>query len=190
MFGRIKRFLLGVPLPSHREKHERLSIPSGLAVFASDALSSTAYATEEILLALVLAGGVYSLQANLLSLPVAITIGLLMAIVVISYLQVIIIVVTLLLMTVLTLIIIPVIYFLWRSRGVEASPKEAKPVRKLLMASIVMGTLVLGGGGWWLWHSLSGPSKPAAVVTTQTGATWWISWAPTTGSRPGRWRRV
>jgi Cu(I)/Ag(I) efflux system membrane protein CusA/SilA len=31
--------------------------------------------------------------------------------------------------TVLTLIIIPVIYFLWRSRGVEAPPAEAKPVR-------------------------------------------------------------
>jgi hypothetical protein len=70
--------------------------------------------------------------------------------------------------TVLTLIIIPVIYFLWRSRGVEASPIEAKPVRKLLMASIVIGALVLGGGGWWLWHTLSGPSKPEAVVTTQT----------------------
>ena len=50
--------------------------------------------------------------------------------------------------TVLTLIIIPVIYFLWRSRRVEASPTEAQPVRKLLIAAIVMGSLVLGGGGW------------------------------------------
>jgi Cu(I)/Ag(I) efflux system membrane protein CusA/SilA len=70
--------------------------------------------------------------------------------------------------TILTLIIIPVIYFLWRSRGVEASPTEARPVRKLLIASIIIGALVLGGGGWWLWHSLSGPSKPTSVVTTQT----------------------
>ncbi|HZL80148.1 MAG TPA: FixH family protein, partial [Candidatus Limnocylindrales bacterium] len=58
--------------------------------------------------------------------------------------------------------------FLWRSRGIEAPPAEAKPVRKLLIASIIIGALVLGGGGWWLWHSLSGPSKPTAVVTTQT----------------------
>jgi len=70
--------------------------------------------------------------------------------------------------TILTLIIIPVIYFLWRSRGVEVPPAEAKPVRKLLIASIIIGALVLGGGGWWLWHSLSGPSQPTAVVTTQT----------------------
>ncbi|MEO6751129.1 MAG: efflux RND transporter permease subunit, partial [Opitutus sp.] len=70
--------------------------------------------------------------------------------------------------TILTLIIIPVVYFLWRSRGVEASPTEARPVRKLFIASIIIGTLVLGGGGWWLWHSLSGPSQPTAVVTTQT----------------------
>ena len=70
--------------------------------------------------------------------------------------------------TILTLIIIPVIYFLWRSCGVEAPPAEAKPVRKLFIASIIIGALVLGGGGWWLWHSLSGPSKPTAVVTTQT----------------------
>jgi hypothetical protein len=69
--------------------------------------------------------------------------------------------------TILTLLIVPLVYFLWRSRGVEAPTAEAKPVRKLLIASIIMGALVLGGGGWWLWHSLSGPSQPAIVVTTQ-----------------------
>ncbi|MGG2329421.1 hypothetical protein ACE40V_24010, partial [Salmonella enterica] len=52
MWNRVKRLVVGNPLASHRERHERLSIPIGLAVFASDALSSTAYATEEILIAL------------------------------------------------------------------------------------------------------------------------------------------
>ncbi len=86
-FGKIKRLFLGTPLSSQREKHERLPIPIALAVFASDALSSTAYATEEILIALVATS--YALQANMLSLPIAIAIALLMAIVVLSYRQVI-----------------------------------------------------------------------------------------------------
>jgi len=87
VFTQLKRFLVGTPLASHREDDERLSIPIALAVFASDALSSTAYATEEILLAM--AGSAYLLQANLLSLPVAMAIALLMTIVVLSYRQVI-----------------------------------------------------------------------------------------------------
>jgi amino acid transporter len=84
---KIKRLLVGNPLESKRERHERLPIPLALAVFASDALSSTAYATEEILLALILSG--FALQANALSLPVAIAILLLITVVVISYRQVI-----------------------------------------------------------------------------------------------------
>ncbi len=87
LFNRIKRFLLGNPLASHLERTERLSIPVALAVFASDALSSTAYATEEILIALV--GTAYSSFSNLLSVPVALAIGLLMATVILSYRQVI-----------------------------------------------------------------------------------------------------
>lgn len=95
-FSQIKRFVLGDPLATHRETSERLSIPIGLAVFASDALSSTAYATEEILLALIGTGllsgqaAIYAQHANLLSLPVALMIGLLMLTVVVSYRQVII----------------------------------------------------------------------------------------------------
>ncbi len=84
---KLKRVLVGTPLASSKEEDERLSIPIALAVFASDALSSTAYATEEILLALV--GTMYLAQANFLSLPVAAAIALLMAIVVLSYRQVI-----------------------------------------------------------------------------------------------------
>lgn len=87
-WGKFKRTLLGDPLASSREKHERLSIPIALAVFASDALSSTAYATEEILLAVVMAAS-FAAYANVLSIPVAIAIGLLMLIVVMSYRQVI-----------------------------------------------------------------------------------------------------
>jgi len=88
MFNKLKRFIVGNPLASHREHSERLSIPIGLAVFASDALSSTAYATEEILLALT--GTAFSAFAPLLAIPVALSIVALMAIVVLSYRQVII----------------------------------------------------------------------------------------------------
>lgn len=89
MYTRIKRLLFGNPLPTHQEHHERLTVPLALAVFASDALSSTAYATEEILIALVAAPILFAANANLLSLPVAAAICLLMAIVVVSYRQVI-----------------------------------------------------------------------------------------------------
>src|SRR6266571_233273 len=51
-----KRWLLGHPLATKQAAHERLSNPIALAVFSSDPLSSVAYATEEILLVLVLAG--------------------------------------------------------------------------------------------------------------------------------------
>src|SRR5438309_10861521 len=52
----LKRFVVGAPMPLSQARHERLSKTVALAVFASDALSSTAYATEEILRVLVLAG--------------------------------------------------------------------------------------------------------------------------------------
>src|SRR5580765_41314 len=45
--------LLGQPLDNDQLEHERLGKPTALAVFASDALSSTAYASEEILRTLV-----------------------------------------------------------------------------------------------------------------------------------------
>src|SRR2546427_9386633 len=52
----LKRWLLGHPLTTKQAVHERLSNPVALAIFSSDPLSSVAYATEEILLVLVLAG--------------------------------------------------------------------------------------------------------------------------------------
>ncbi|TLM78502.1 MAG: APC family permease [Actinobacteria bacterium] len=79
----LKRFLLGNPLANEQAAHQRLSNPVALAVFSSDALSSVAYATEEILLMLVLAGT----AALSLALPVAAGIGLLLVIVTVSYRQ-------------------------------------------------------------------------------------------------------
>jgi len=79
----LKSFLIGSPIETVREKRERLSKVMGLAIFSSDAMSSVAYATEEILFALVLAG-----TAMLhYSMPVAIAISTLIAIVAMSYFQ-------------------------------------------------------------------------------------------------------
>ena len=50
----LKRLLLGSPLATAQAKHERLGKISALAIFASDMMSSVAYATEEILLVLIL----------------------------------------------------------------------------------------------------------------------------------------
>jgi amino acid transporter len=79
----LKALFLGRPLASAQARHERLSRRSALAVFASDALSSVAYATEEILLVL-LAGGVGALA---FSIPIGLTIAMLIVIVVSSYRQ-------------------------------------------------------------------------------------------------------
>jgi amino acid transporter len=81
--SRLKRLFVGSPLPTAQSRHERLAKSTALAVFASDALSSVAYATEEILLVLVLAGT----AALSYSLPIAIAISILIAIVVSSYRQ-------------------------------------------------------------------------------------------------------
>ncbi len=79
----LKRFLLGDPLPTSAHAEERLSNAAGLAVLSSDALSSVAYATEEILVVLVLAGS----GALSISMPIAGAIILLLAIIILSYRQ-------------------------------------------------------------------------------------------------------
>jgi amino acid transporter len=84
MYSTMKRFLLGRPLATHEEEHQRLPKLIALAVFASDAISSTAYATEEILLVLVPVAGMAAL-ADLV--PIAIVVTILLAIVVTSYRQ-------------------------------------------------------------------------------------------------------
>src|SRR5438309_5613717 len=79
----VKRLLVGAPMPLAQARHERLGKAVALAVFASDPLSSVAYATEEILLVLVLAGS----TALSYALPVAVGIAALFAVVVVSYRQ-------------------------------------------------------------------------------------------------------
>jgi amino acid transporter len=88
-----RRLLLGKRLQTDDLPHQAISKPVGLAVFASDALSSTAYATEEIfiILSLALGGGatIWITGGEILglSIPVAIAIAILLAIVTISYRQ-------------------------------------------------------------------------------------------------------
>jgi amino acid transporter len=79
----LKRALVGRPMPLAQARHERIGKAVALAVFASDPLSSVAYATEEILLVLILAGTV----ALSYSLPIALGIAALLAVVVTSYRQ-------------------------------------------------------------------------------------------------------
>ena len=79
----VKRVLLGRPIATSEEMQERLSKKLALPVFSADAISSTAYATEEILLALMLAGTMALRYSIYISLAVA---GLL-AIVALSYQQ-------------------------------------------------------------------------------------------------------
>src|SRR4029450_6047288 len=79
----LKRWLVGPPMPLAQARHERLTKRVALAGFSSDALSSGAYATEEILLILVLAGA----AAAHLTVPIALSITALLAVVAISYQQ-------------------------------------------------------------------------------------------------------
>ncbi|MBV9119762.1 MAG: APC family permease, partial [Chloroflexi bacterium] len=83
IFEGIRRVVIGPRLATDQAIHERLTKVKGLAVLSSDALSSVAYATEEILLVLVLAGsGTFNL-----SLPIAAAIVALLVIVGASYRQ-------------------------------------------------------------------------------------------------------
>ena len=79
----MKRWLVGAPMPLAQARHERLGKSVALAVFASDPLSSVAYATEEILLVLMLAGA----AALSYSMPIGAAIAILIAVVITSYRQ-------------------------------------------------------------------------------------------------------
>jgi amino acid transporter len=84
--ARVRAVVLGRPLASEEEIGERLPKKKALAIFSSDAISSSAYATEEIILAFLLAGaGAYAIT---LALPVSIAIVGLLAVVAFSYRQV------------------------------------------------------------------------------------------------------
>jgi amino acid transporter len=83
----IKRLLVGRALRTEQAAHERLTKKTALAVFSSDALSSTAYATEEILLVLAVAASFTQGASFYYVVPVSIGIAMLLAIVAISYRQ-------------------------------------------------------------------------------------------------------
>lgn len=78
-----RTWLLGRPLPTADAPHQTLSKKVGLAVFASDALSSTAYATQEMLVVLATVGA----TAFVFAFPISIAIVILLAIVTLSYEQ-------------------------------------------------------------------------------------------------------
>jgi len=80
----LKRLLVGRPLPSADEEHRRIAKIVGLAVFSSDAISSTAYATEEILHVLVPRAGMEALEYLI---PISIVVVVLLTIVGLSYRQ-------------------------------------------------------------------------------------------------------
>jgi amino acid transporter len=83
----LKRIIIGRALKTDQAVHERLSRKTALAVFSSDALSSTAYATEEILLVLAVAAVATNGQSFSYVIPISIGIALLLAIVAASYRQ-------------------------------------------------------------------------------------------------------
>jgi amino acid transporter len=80
----LKRLLVGRPLPTAEEEHRRILKVVGLAVFSSDAISSTAYATEEILHVLVPRAGMEALEYLI---PISLVVIVLLTIVGLSYRQ-------------------------------------------------------------------------------------------------------
>ncbi len=84
LLARIRGVAFGRPLSTEEEIGERLSKKKALAIFSSDAISSSAYATEEILRVLLVAGA----GALLVSIEIAIAIAVLLAVVSVSYRQV------------------------------------------------------------------------------------------------------
>ncbi|RME42669.1 MAG: APC family permease [Chloroflexi bacterium] len=79
----LKRILFGEPFPTRADIHERLDKVRALAVFASDPISSNAYATEAIMSVLIL----ISVGALRLTLPIALAVMSLVLLVVFSYTQ-------------------------------------------------------------------------------------------------------
>ncbi|MDX1511179.1 MAG: APC family permease [Nitriliruptorales bacterium] len=80
----LKHWVVGRPLATDEDAEQRLPKRIGLAVFASDAISSTAYATEEILIILVPVAGLAALH---LLMPISLVVVFVLAIVATSYRQ-------------------------------------------------------------------------------------------------------
>jgi amino acid transporter len=86
VYSILKRLLVGRPIPTDEQEHQLLPKTIALATFSSDAISSTAYATEEILFVTAVGGS--SLALGLAHLvPISIVVAILLAIVVTSYRQ-------------------------------------------------------------------------------------------------------
>jgi amino acid transporter len=83
-WARVRQVAIGRPLASEEEAGERLSKRKALAIFSSDAISSSAYATQEIIRVLAVAGA----TALAFSVGVSVAIAVLLAVVAISYRQV------------------------------------------------------------------------------------------------------
>jgi len=83
VWRRVRRVAVGSPISSEHLEEQRLPKTKALAVFSSDALSSSAYATDEILLVLITAGT----AALTWSIPIACAVAVLLAIVTFSYRQ-------------------------------------------------------------------------------------------------------
>ena len=82
----LKRVLLGRPLATSEQDHQRLPKVTALSTFSSDAISSTAYATEEILFVIAVGGSSLALGLSKL-VPISIAVAVLLTIVVVSYRQ-------------------------------------------------------------------------------------------------------
>ena len=83
-FRRFKQVVFGRPLPSERLEHERLNKKTALAVLSSDAISSVAYATDQILFVV---GGAIGMAAVSYVLPISAVIVALLVLVGLSYRQ-------------------------------------------------------------------------------------------------------
>jgi len=82
-YSSIKRFLIGEPFPTSMDLHERLDKVRALAVFASDPISSNAYATEAIMSVLIVLGS----QSLALTWPLGLAVATLVLMVIFSYIQ-------------------------------------------------------------------------------------------------------
>ncbi|MCO5183334.1 MAG: APC family permease [Anaerolineae bacterium] len=83
-YKRLKRRFIGEPFPTRAEIHERLDKVRALAIFASDPISSNAYATEAIMAVLLVLG---TSVENRLTFPIALAVAVLILLVITSYIQ-------------------------------------------------------------------------------------------------------
>ncbi len=82
-YSTIRRFFIGEPFPSSHDSHERLDKKRALAIFASDPISSNAYATEAIMHVLIVMGS----GALAMTLQIGLAVAMLVLLVIFSYVQ-------------------------------------------------------------------------------------------------------